>query len=176
MLEYTHAIRVQVHASTHRHISLSHTSGGETIPYAGTPVPGLFHCGDSTFPGIGLPSAAAACPKRRRSHIPRDNPAPLSPHPTRLAHRCGGPLACLGLPFWASEERPRRVDAVTDEGPRWRSGPRLQTCRAHSPYTRPRSGRPGRRLRHERGQHAGVALGAARDAAGGGGHPQPLSR
>ena len=34
--------------------------GGETIPYAGTPVPGLLHCGDSTFPGIGLPSAAAS--------------------------------------------------------------------------------------------------------------------
>ena len=25
-----------------------------------TPVPGLLHCGDSTFPGIGLPSAAAS--------------------------------------------------------------------------------------------------------------------
>jgi len=34
--------------------------GSETIPYAGTPVPGLLHCGDSTFPGIGVPSAAAS--------------------------------------------------------------------------------------------------------------------
>eukprot|EP00908_Phaeocystis_cordata_P016930 Transcript_28251.p2 GENE.Transcript_28251~~Transcript_28251.p2 ORF type:complete len:444 (+),score=176.20 Transcript_28251:619-1950(+) len=34
--------------------------GGETIPYAKTPVDGLLHCGDSCFPGIGLPSAAAS--------------------------------------------------------------------------------------------------------------------
>ena len=34
--------------------------GDETIPYAGTQVPGLLHCGDSTFPGIGVPSAAAS--------------------------------------------------------------------------------------------------------------------
>ena len=34
--------------------------GDETIPYAATPVPGLLHCGDSTFPGIGVPSAAGS--------------------------------------------------------------------------------------------------------------------
>eukprot|EP00325_Prymnesiales_sp_UTEX-LB-985_P007925 CAMPEP_0174698626 /NCGR_PEP_ID=MMETSP1094-20130205/4163_1 /TAXON_ID=156173 /ORGANISM="Chrysochromulina brevifilum, Strain UTEX LB 985" /LENGTH=210 /DNA_ID=CAMNT_0015895831 /DNA_START=176 /DNA_END=808 /DNA_ORIENTATION=- len=34
--------------------------GSETIPYAATPLPGLLHCGDSTFPGIGVPSAAAS--------------------------------------------------------------------------------------------------------------------
>ena len=33
---------------------------GETIPYAKTQVPGLLHCGDSCFPGIGVPSAAAS--------------------------------------------------------------------------------------------------------------------
>ena len=33
---------------------------GSTIPYAGTQIPGLLHCGDSTFPGIGVPSAAAS--------------------------------------------------------------------------------------------------------------------
>ena len=35
-------------------------SDGSTIPYAATPIPGLLHCGDSTFPGIGVPSAAAS--------------------------------------------------------------------------------------------------------------------
>ena len=34
--------------------------GDETIPYAATPLPGLLHCGDSTFPGIGVPSAAGS--------------------------------------------------------------------------------------------------------------------
>ena len=29
-------------------------SDGSTIPYAKTPVDGLLHCGDSTFPGIGF--------------------------------------------------------------------------------------------------------------------------
>jgi phytoene dehydrogenase-like protein len=33
---------------------------GQTIPYAKTPIPGLLHCGDSCFPGIGVPSAAAS--------------------------------------------------------------------------------------------------------------------
>ena len=33
---------------------------GDTIPYAATPIPKLLHCGDSTFPGIGVPSAAAS--------------------------------------------------------------------------------------------------------------------
>ena len=33
---------------------------GETIPFAATPVPGLLHCGDSTFPGIGVPAAAGS--------------------------------------------------------------------------------------------------------------------
>ena len=33
---------------------------GETIPYASTQVPGLLHCGDSTFPGIGVPSASGS--------------------------------------------------------------------------------------------------------------------
>lgn len=35
-------------------------SNGETVPYAKTPIEGLLHCGDSTFPGIGVPSAAAS--------------------------------------------------------------------------------------------------------------------
>jgi phytoene dehydrogenase-like protein len=35
-------------------------SDGSTIPYAKTPIDGLLHCGDSTFPGIGVPSAAAS--------------------------------------------------------------------------------------------------------------------
>ena len=35
-------------------------SDGSTIPYAKTQIPGLLHCGDSTFPGIGVPSAAAS--------------------------------------------------------------------------------------------------------------------
>ena len=30
------------------------------LRYAATPIPGLLHCGDSTFPGIGVPSAAAS--------------------------------------------------------------------------------------------------------------------
>lgn len=33
---------------------------GQTIPYAKTQLPGLLHCGDSCFPGIGVPSAAAS--------------------------------------------------------------------------------------------------------------------
>lgn len=33
---------------------------GEKVPYAKTPVEALLHCGDSTFPGIGVPSAAAS--------------------------------------------------------------------------------------------------------------------
>ena len=34
--------------------------GEETLPFAATPVPGLLHCGDSTFPGIGVPAASAS--------------------------------------------------------------------------------------------------------------------
>ena len=34
--------------------------GSDTIPFAKTPVAGLLHCGDSTFPGIGVPSAAGS--------------------------------------------------------------------------------------------------------------------
>jgi len=34
---------------------------GETVvPYAATQIPGLLHCGDSTFPGIGVPAASAS--------------------------------------------------------------------------------------------------------------------
>ena len=33
---------------------------GSTVPYAATQVRNLLHCGDSTFPGIGVPSAAAS--------------------------------------------------------------------------------------------------------------------
>ena len=36
------------------------TKNGETVPYASTAIPGLLHCGDSTFPGIGVPSASAS--------------------------------------------------------------------------------------------------------------------
>jgi len=35
-------------------------SNGETVPYAKTQIDGLLHCGDSCFPGIGVPSAAAS--------------------------------------------------------------------------------------------------------------------
>jgi phytoene dehydrogenase-like protein len=31
-----------------------------TFPGAGTPVPGLYACGDSCMPGIGVPAAAAS--------------------------------------------------------------------------------------------------------------------
>ena len=48
-----------LHAVTYRYIPL-HTVGSETIPFAKTPVEGLLHCGDSTFPGIGVPSAAGS--------------------------------------------------------------------------------------------------------------------
>ena len=34
--------------------------GGSTLPFASTSVPGLLHCGDSTFPGIGVPSASGS--------------------------------------------------------------------------------------------------------------------
>ncbi len=30
------------------------------FPGPGTPIPGLYCCGDSTFPGIGLPAVAAS--------------------------------------------------------------------------------------------------------------------
>ena len=33
---------------------------GETIPFCKTTIEGLLHCGDSTFPGIGVPSAAGS--------------------------------------------------------------------------------------------------------------------
>lgn len=33
---------------------------GSTVPFAKTTIPGLLHCGDSCFPGIGVPSAAAS--------------------------------------------------------------------------------------------------------------------
>ena len=36
------------------------TAREKAMEYAKTQVPGLLHCGDSTFPGIGLPSAAAS--------------------------------------------------------------------------------------------------------------------
>lgn len=31
-----------------------------TFPGAGTPIPGLYQCGDSCMPGIGVPAAAAS--------------------------------------------------------------------------------------------------------------------
>jgi phytoene dehydrogenase-like protein len=33
---------------------------GKTFPGPGTPLPGLYCCGDSTQPGIGLPAVAAS--------------------------------------------------------------------------------------------------------------------
>ena len=33
---------------------------GSTVSFAKTTIPGLLHCGDSCFPGIGVPSAAAS--------------------------------------------------------------------------------------------------------------------
>ncbi|MGL5879179.1 MAG: carotene isomerase, partial [Xenococcaceae cyanobacterium] len=35
-------------------------AGKQLFPGATTPLPGLFCCGDSTFPGIGLPAVAAS--------------------------------------------------------------------------------------------------------------------
>lgn len=33
---------------------------GSDLPWARTQVPGLLHCGDSCYPGIGLPAVAAS--------------------------------------------------------------------------------------------------------------------
>lgn len=33
---------------------------GATLPSCKTPLPGLYACGDTTFPGIGLPAVAAS--------------------------------------------------------------------------------------------------------------------
>lgn len=35
-------------------------AGSDTFPFGSTPIPGLFCCGDFTFPGIGLPAVAAS--------------------------------------------------------------------------------------------------------------------
>lgn len=35
-------------------------AGKDTLPGQSTPIPQLFCCGDSTFPGIGVPAVAAS--------------------------------------------------------------------------------------------------------------------
>eukprot|EP00899_Mesostigma_viride_P022857 jgi/Mesvir1/3756/Mv15030-RA.1 len=49
-------------------------AGEGTFPGHSLPVPGLYHCGDSTFPGIGVPAVAAS------GMITANTLAPLSDH------------------------------------------------------------------------------------------------
>lgn len=45
-------------------------AGTGTFPGCKTPVPGLLACGDSTFPGIGLPAVAASGAIAANSLVP----------------------------------------------------------------------------------------------------------
>lgn len=45
-------------------------AGKDTFPGPGTPLPGLYCCGDSTFPGIGIPAVAASGLVTANSLIP----------------------------------------------------------------------------------------------------------
>ncbi len=47
-------------------------AGKAMFPGANTPVPGLFCCGDSTFPGIGLPAVAASGAIAANTIVPID--------------------------------------------------------------------------------------------------------
>ena len=43
---------------------------GDMLPGCKTPVPGLLACGDTTFPGIGLPAVAASGAIAANSLVP----------------------------------------------------------------------------------------------------------
>ena len=52
----------------------AHRAGEELFPGSTTPLAGLLCCGDSTFPGIGIPAVAAS------GAIAANTIAPLSKH------------------------------------------------------------------------------------------------
>eukprot|EP00891_Asterochloris_glomerata_P008859 jgi/Astpho2/8859/e_gw1.00129.7.1_t len=63
---------------THKHFLRRHrgtygpgiVAGEGTFPFQGTSIPGLMCCGDSTFPGIGLPAVAASGAITANSMVP----------------------------------------------------------------------------------------------------------
>ena len=63
---------------THKHFLRRHNgtygpgikAGEGTFPFQKTKIPGLLACGDSTFPGIGLPAVAASGAVAANSLVP----------------------------------------------------------------------------------------------------------